>query len=163
MQLENSDFDVVSQKEFSQFLPPLTLTSDSHPLEFFSLMLSHEIVKMITNFTNMYAAQKNKQNFDLSVDELYTFVGILLLSGYVLLLRRRMYWEEIENVHNVLVSNSMRRNCFEEISSFLHASDNQNLPENDKLGKIRPLIDSLNKQFLRYAPIEPNISVDDSM
>lgn len=118
---------------------------------------------MIVGFTNLYAARKNKQNFDLSVDELYTFIGILLLSGYVPLPRRRMYWEESEDVHNVLVTNWMRRNRFEDIASCLHMSDNQNLPENDKLGKIRPLIDCLNQQFLRYAPVESDISIDESM
>lgn len=57
----------------------------------------------------------------------------------------------------------MRRNRFEEISSVIHAADNDNIPENDKLEKLHPLIDDVNKQFIRYAPIEPNVSIDESM
>lgn len=111
----------------------------------------------------MYAASKNRASSVLEVGEMYTFIGILLLSGYVSLPRRRMFWENSEDVHNNLVSNSMRRNRFEEIFSNLHAADNGNLPVNDKYGKLRYLIDALNIQFLRFAPIQKNVSIDESM
>ncbi|XP_071051377.1 piggyBac transposable element-derived protein 1-like [Onthophagus taurus] len=118
---------------------------------------------MIIEHTTTYAAQKNKEYFNLTEEELYTFIGILLLSGYVPLPRRRMYWEQSEDVHNVLVANAMRRSRFEEICSYLHMSNNETISKDDKLGKIRPLIDCLNRQFLRYAPIENNISIDEFM
>ncbi|KAG5877446.1 hypothetical protein JTB14_033737 [Gonioctena quinquepunctata] len=41
--------------------------------------------------------------------------------------------------------------------------DNDNLPEVDKLGKVIPLIERINQNFIWYATIEPNISIDESM
>ncbi|KAG5895795.1 hypothetical protein JTB14_029211 [Gonioctena quinquepunctata] len=117
-------------------------------------MLSHDIVSDLEKYTNMYAVKQNKPNCHLLTDEMYVFIGILLLSGY---------WGESENVPNKLVSLSMRRNRFEEICSVLHAADNDNLLEGDELGKIRPLIERINQNFIRYALIEPNISIDESM
>ncbi|CAB3231969.1 unnamed protein product [Arctia plantaginis] len=102
-------------------------------------------------------------NFSLSDQEVYCFIGILILSGYAPLPRRRMYWESNEDTHNILVVKSMRRNRFEEISRYFHVADNTALPENDKMAKVRPLIDMLNAKFLQYAPIEKQISIDESM
>ncbi|XP_071052947.1 piggyBac transposable element-derived protein 3-like [Onthophagus taurus] len=160
---EKGDLNTSCQEETFRFLPPFSLGPSSHPFEFFSLMITPEIVNMIVEHTTTYAAQKNKEYFNLTEEELYTFIGILLLSGYVPLPRRRMYWEQSEDVHNVLVANAMRRSRFEEICSYLHMSNNETISKDDKLGKIRPLINCLNRQFLRYAPIENNISIDESM
>lgn len=148
---------------WSTLVPPLTLSKDSHPVEFFQLFMSQSLVEDLVKYTVNYATQKNVPGFELSSNELYVFIGILLVSGYVPLPRRRMFWEEAEDVHNILVSQSMRRNRFEEISRFFHAADNSALNQGDKMAKLRPIIDSLNKKFIQYAPLQPNISIDESM
>lgn len=61
----------------------------------------------------------------------------------------------------------MSLNQFEKIRQFLHFNDNskqslQNQPGHDKLFKIRPVIDTLLKQFLSV-PLEENLSVDEQM
>ncbi|CAH2001880.1 unnamed protein product [Acanthoscelides obtectus] len=157
------DLQSDNTETFSNFPPPLTLTSESSPLQFFQLFLSPDILTDLVKHSVVYASKKNKLNFELCLDEMYVFIGILVLSGYVPLPRRRMYWEESEDVHNELVAKSMRRNRFEEISSVFHAADNDNLPEGDKLGRIRPFIEAINKNFIKYAPIESNISIDEAM
>ncbi|CAH1977589.1 unnamed protein product [Acanthoscelides obtectus] len=143
------DLQSNNTETFSNFPPPLTLTSESSPLQFLQLFLAPDILTDLVKHSVAYASKKNKLNFELCLDEMYVFVGILVLSGYVPLPRRRMYWEESEDVHNELVSKSMRRNRFEEISSVFHAADNDNLPEGDKLGKIRPFIEAINKNFIK--------------
>ncbi|CAB3254043.1 unnamed protein product [Arctia plantaginis] len=92
-------------------------------------------------------------NCSLSDQEVYCFLGILILSGYAPLPRRRRYWESNEDTHNILVVKSR----------YFHVADNTALPENDKMAKVRPLIDMLNAKFLQYAPIEKQISIDESM
>lgn len=142
----------------------LTLSDKSEPIEFFELFFSEEIIHHIVRQSVLYAVSKDPNtNFCLSSDEIKCFLGILILSGYVPLPRRRMYWEIQDDTHNILVSNSMRRNRFEEILRFLHVADNDDLQPGDKMAKIRPLCDMMNEKFLIYAPIEKNFSVDESM
>jgi hypothetical protein len=141
----------------------LTLTKNSEPLQFFELFFSADMIEHIVKHSVMYAVANHNFSFTLSADEIYCFIGILLLSGYAPLPRRRMYWEENEDTHNVLVSKSIRRNRFEEIFRYLHVADNENLPPGDKMAKIRPLFDIMNEMFLVYAPIEKDISIDESM
>lgn len=153
--------DIPSEK-FLSLLPVLTLAPESHPIEFFNLFMSQDIVEHLLKETEEYANSKN-HNISLSKDEFYVFLGILILSGYVPLPRRRMYWENVEDTKNILVSKSMRRNRFEQIFRFFHIADNNALPVDDKLAKVRPLIEKLNSKFLCYAPIQNKISIDESM
>lgn len=143
--------------------PVLTVTEESHPLDFFQCFMPEELVEDIVKFSVTYAVQKNTPNFELGIPDFYTFLGILYLTGYVPLPRRRMYWENSDDVHNTLVSNSMRRNRFDEILRFLHFCNNDEIKLGDKMAKIRPILDKLNLLFLHFSPAEQKVSVDESM
>ncbi|MGH0137467.1 UNVERIFIED_CONTAM: hypothetical protein FKN15_024609 [Acipenser sinensis] len=91
------------------------------------------------------------------------FLAILFISGYVPLPRRRMFWENENDVTNQAVTQGMSINRFEEIMSNIHCADNTNLPQGDKLGKMRPVFDLLNKRFLKFWPVEQNLDIDEAM
>ena len=77
--------------------------------------------------------------------------------------RRRMYWEKQYDVINLAISNAMSRTRFKTILRYLHLADKENLAENDKYAKVRPLFDLLNIRFSQYFPNEQNLSIDESM
>lgn len=64
---------------------------------------------------------KSKINSSLRVkeEEIFSFIGIILLTGYVNVPRRRMLWERSPDTHSSLVSNAMQRDRFEAIFSKL--------------------------------------------
>ena len=91
------------------------------------------------------------------------FIAILLVSVYVNLPKRSMYWEHNEDTRNTTVSSLLSRNQFDEIMQNLHLIDNSNLDKEDKFAKVRPFIDKLNEQCLaNYLP-EQSVSIDESM
>lgn len=59
----------------------------------------------------------------------------------------------------------MSRDRFREILSNIHVNDNTNIPNNnkDKLYKLRPMIDTLNKIFFEAYHGTRQLSVDESM
>lgn len=58
----------------------------------------------------------------------------------------------------------MRRRKFEDIFTNLHFINSEsNINSDDKMYKIRPLVDALNELFLQYVPIEHSVSIDESM
>lgn len=124
--------------------------------------MSEDVVNLILKETVRYAGQKGR-SLQLKIGEIYCVVAILFLSGYVSIPRRRMFWEDRDDVRNTLVVNSMRRKKFEDIFVNLHFADNDNLQKDDKFAKIRPLLEALNEKFITFAPIEKSISVDESM
>jgi DNA excision repair protein ERCC-6 len=133
------------------------------PSEFFEFFFNENLCNHIVQQSVIYAVQKNREDFSLSVEELKTFLGILILSGYVPLPRKRMYWEERPDSNNQAVSEAMRRRRFEEIMRNLHLNDNNHLDQNDRLSKIRPFLDHLRDAFIEHAPWEKNVSMDEAM
>uniref|UniRef100_H3AE94 PiggyBac transposable element-derived protein domain-containing protein n=1 Tax=Latimeria chalumnae TaxID=7897 RepID=H3AE94_LATCH len=85
--------------------------------------------------------------------EMRAFLVVLLINGYAVMPRRRMMWEQREDVYNAAVSQLMKRDRFKEILRYLHLVDNSRLPAGDKLGKIRPFCDM----------VEKNLCVDEAM
>ena len=63
---------------------------------------------------------------------------------------RRMYWETRPDANNFLVSQFMNRNRFEKIHQYLHFNDNMSIDYNDRVYKIRPIIDRLNACFGQF-------------
>lgn len=148
-----------SFQTFSQISDNETLED---PLEIFRNFFDKTVVDMIVQFSNQYASQKNEAN-DITFDEIQAFIGIQLLSGYVDIPRRKMDWENLDDVHNNLVCNAISRDRFRFIMKNLHCCDNNDLDGADKYAKLRILFDMLNERFLKYAPMEENHSIDEAM
>lgn len=87
------------------------------PFELFELFFDQQLLDMTVKYSNMYAFTKN-QDLQITVDKLKCFLGILLLSGYNEVSRRRMYWERSPDAHNELVANAMRRNLLSKYFRF---------------------------------------------
>ncbi|KAK9708259.1 Transposase IS4 [Popillia japonica] len=130
--------------------------------ETFLLFFNDEIIHSFVEYFNQYAISRNRPG-DISSDEICSFLGILLLSGYVCLPRREMYWENSKDTKNDVVSGAISRNRFRFVMQNLHCSDNTKLNPADKIFYVRPLFEMLNKRFIQLAPNEKHHSVDESM
>ncbi|KAK9679715.1 Transposase IS4 [Popillia japonica] len=139
-------------------------TSNLSPIETFFLFFDNEVIDMLVNYSNMYARHKNRPSeVPINCNEIRCFLGILLLSGYVCLPRRELYWENSLDSNNALVTAAMSRNRFRYIMQNIHCSDNTNLDGTDKFSKIRPLIDGMNRRFVNFAPSQEVHCIDESM
>ena len=94
---------------------------------------------------------------------LKAFVALLLVSGYVNLPRRPLYWEHNEDINNTTVLSLLSRSRFAEIMQNLHFAVNSNLDKEDKFAKVKPVIDKLNEQCLENYLPEQSVSIDESM
>ncbi|KAF2894572.1 hypothetical protein ILUMI_11602 [Ignelater luminosus] len=132
------------------------------PIELFSLFLNNKVIDMFVHFSNKYTSSKNKIG-NITQTEMKNFFRILLLSGYVQVSRRRLYWENRRDSHNKLVVNTISRDRFEYIMSNIHCCDNDNLDPTDRFTKVRPLINKMNELFQEFAPLFENHSMDEAM
>ena len=122
-----------------------------------------DVLEFICEESIKYARTKGNHSFNLDSNDLKAFIMILLVSGYVDLPRRPMFWERSPDVENGAVSSKMSRNRFDEIMKYLHQADNTDIDANDKFSKVRPLLIKLNEKCLsNYLP-EEAISIDESM
>lgn len=135
---------------------------EEDPSTLFFNFFDDDILKLMVSETNRYASQKNKTQ-TVTLSEIKCFLGILILSGYIPLARRRMFWEKNSDCHNDLVAESISRDKFEYIMSNLHLVDNTAISKTDKFAKVRPLFDHLNKKFLEFSTAEEHHSIDEAM
>ena len=144
---------------------PIPAISDEHisPANMFEKFFDNDLLEMIARETEQYARQKGNHSFHIDVPDLKLFIAILITSGTAPLPRRRLYWENFPDVHNKAIAGSMTRNRFEEILQYLYLANNDTLAADDKLGKIRPLIDMLNERVLAHFPVCQDLSIDESM
>lgn len=137
---------------------------NQNPLQIFEKIFDDEVFTMILQYTQTYATQKNNHDFKVTIGELKTFFGILLLTGYHTLPRERLYWSLDEDCNIPVVSKSMSRNRFQEIKKYLHLCDNLIAVESmDKMYKVRPLADILMTKFLQWGVFHQDLSIDESM
>lgn len=132
------------------------------PLEYFYDFFDESLINLIVVETNRYAMQKN-ENQTVSNTEIKAFIGVLILSGYMPIPRRRMFWEKEQDSHNDLVANAISRDRFNFIMKHLHFRDNNSIDRTDKFSKIRPVFQHLNLKFMEFGRLQEIHSIDESM
>ncbi|XP_045135445.1 piggyBac transposable element-derived protein 3-like [Portunus trituberculatus] len=141
--------------------PDLTKLS---PYQLWGLIFSSSILDTIVDQTNLYARRdKNQPNFSANHDEIRTFLGIILLSGYHRLPEERHYWSTQPDLGVQLVSAAMTRNRFQALKSVMHFADNHNLPAGNKCAKIEPIYTIINENLKKHGIFHQKLSVDESM
>ena len=136
--------------------------SGKTPIDIFEFFLDDEFINFIVEETNRYARQKGVE-FNESLREITTVFGILLVSGYHLLSNHPMYWSVEEDFRIALVAKAMSRDRFDEIIQFLHFSDNQNLDLTNKIRKLCPLMDQLNKKCTMTYFLSQHLDLNEAM
>ena len=130
--------------------------ADSHPVNFFHLLVDDEVIQLMVDETNRNGQQvcspgqntpNSRFNYwrDTDKDEIKVFLGILLWMGLVCMSTIECYWRNSELYRNS-VAKVMTRNRFQLLLRLLHFSDN-NAADGDRLHKIRPLADLLVHKF----------------
>ena len=153
------DSDQVSIESLAERYPLL----EDDPFTLFSLFLDNNILQHIIDQSIIYAQQKGKHDFELSLPELKVFLGILLLSGYHTLPQEDLYWSVAADVGVPCVHERMSRRRFREIKKYLHLDNNNNLNPNDKLAKLRSFLNMFQDNLLQFGAFAKELSIDESM
>ena len=103
---------------------------------------------------------------DITIEEMYTFLGLVIQMGHDQHHSLKDYWSREELYCTPFYSNVMACDRFFHILQFLHFENNDNPPNHDdpdydRLWKIRKIFDTLNNKFCElYNPTE-QLAVDE--
>ena len=102
------------------------------------------------------------------MEELHPYFGFILLMGLVSLPALDDYWCRDTFLRYGPLADRISRDRFRDIHRFLHFNSNANLPllgepGHDRLGKVRPLMEALQKRFSEF--YRPNCAnpIDEAM
>ncbi len=119
---------------------------------------------LIIEQTNLYANRdKNNPSFKLEKVPLMRFAGTIYLSGYHTLPKERLYWSKDSDVGVPIVREAITKNEFMNIKRYLHLADNQSLDKTDKMAKVAPLVNAVNKNLNQFGVFSQDLSVDEQM
>ena len=145
----------------------------SSPLGVFQLFFTTSLLELIVKQTNQYALEcMGNERFEvwtkITVEELCAYLGFMILMGLVDLPALYDYWQKDEIFNYIPISRRISRKRFTDIHRYLHFVDNSILPlptdpNYDKLGKIRPILNSIADMFRRIYCSHKNVSVDEAM
>lgn len=140
------------------------ILADADPLDYFELFLTDDILTIIVDQTNLYATQELIGGNDISAgsrnhawaptnkEEMMIFLALVGWMGLVKLPAIRDYWRNDELYGIPLARKIMPRNRFELMLKFIHFSDNSEAPPDDRLHKLRLVINlftTFNKHILQ--------------
>ena len=140
--------------------------------DIFQLFFTTTLIDMIVDQTNLYASQvMDPSQCDkwtkLTADELWAYFGFMILMGVNQLPALADYWKLDPTYRYRPIADRITRDRFLEISRYLHFVDNtlppRTDPTYDKLGKIRPVLDSVTQQFLTGYNPHCEVSIDEAM
>lgn len=128
------------------------------PFEAFRLFIDDEVINVIVLETNRYAEQqlaakglkresRMKKWTPTNSDEMKKFLGLLIWMGLVRLGSIPSYWSTSDIYRNNVAPKIMSRNRFEVMLANIHFANNETIPKGDRIGKVQPLIDILEKKY----------------
>ena len=139
--------------------------SENNAFDYFVLLWPASLCELLALETDRYAQQKGVCNWrNVRIDEVWTFLGIVVLMGIHRLPSIRSYWSNDPFLGIPTLQRYMSLNRFWALWSNLHIVDNEVIPKNGGVScKIKPLLDTLGKTFFeQYSPGQ-ELSVDEGM
>ena len=112
------------------------------PVTIFEEIMSPKIFEHIVKETVCYSAVSKNKSEIATVEELKTFIGILMFSSYHKLSSTKNYWSNDDDLGIPLVKSAMARNRFQILKSIIHFCDNSDCEKNneDRGFKVRSLM-----------------------
>lgn len=145
-----------------------------YPIDFYRLFLNDEVLNIIIRETNrniekfiILKTPLQRQNMQttyqsINSEELLKFFGLLLWMGLVRLPKIRDYWSKNPFFTNRVAPNLFTRDPFLVILRFLHF-ENEDSKTNDRLYKIKPLLNALLEAYKKWRFPGENLVIDETM
>jgi hypothetical protein len=146
-----------------------------NPIDCYGHFITDKIIDLMVRETNRYA-QQYLQSHAISrpsmfqqwkpttTIEMIKFFGIIIEMGLVQMPKLKYYWSSSQLYGSQVIRNAMPRERFELLLKFWHFSNNNNKNSNqDRLFKLKPLLDLLKERFSSVYMPDSIISIDESM
>lgn len=126
------------------------------PSELFELFVSEDFKQYIIDATV-------ENGYDLSMDQLNTFFGILVTTIINSRKHERDYWSERDIVRHEMISSVMSRNEYLAIKRFLKLSKESDKNPEDRVWRVRSILNMFRKNLQQFGFFSSKLSIDESM
>ncbi|CAF1085913.1 unnamed protein product [Didymodactylos carnosus] len=154
-----SDIEFSEDYGMMEEVPADSEDSAINPIDCYRHFITDEIISLMVRETSRYAEQhlqtqeltkrsKTLQWKPTTNEEMLKFLGIIIEIGLVRMAEIEYYWSKSKLFGSEVIQNTMSRDRFELLLKFFHLSNNQEEhADQDRLFRLRPLLDSLRAKF----------------
>lgn len=150
------------------------LGSNPSPLNFFEEVFDKHFWQTLTTETNRYAdqvikgdsAKKKKIDdawYPVTVDEMKAYIALSIIMTQVKKPCVQMNWSKRVIIYTPIYEQTMPYRRFLAITRFLHFANNDDSNKNDKMTKIRNMVEYFNTKFNELYTPEEDMSIDESL
>ncbi|XP_050066434.1 piggyBac transposable element-derived protein 3-like [Aphis gossypii] len=132
--IKEVDFDIETATVFPK--PDYSKYQNMSITEIFEKFIDDEIIQHFVEETKNYALFLNCPDSNITANEIRCFLAIFYVSGYNDLPSKRHYWNNGDDMKNIAVSQSMRRDRCLQICQFFTVLIIQKLTRMTKVGKF---------------------------
>ena len=168
------DFQPITVTEFRGNPGPVVVMDDTKTeMDFFNLIFTEDLIKKCTEETNKYAAKAQLVRPDgkwrnVSYKEMRAYFGFQIVMGIVVAPNLDMYWCSDPTFSPSDICERMTRDRYDRISRYFHVADTTNNPPrgqpgHDKLGHVRPILETVRKTMMNNYRPHKEVSVDEAM
>ena len=170
-----SDAEFQEDHGIVEEVPTTSEDNTINPIDCYRHFITDEIVSFMVHETNRYAEQ-HLQTKELSKrsqtlqwkpttnEEMLQFLGVVIQMGLVQMPKVDYYWSKSKLYGSAVIQNTMSRDRFELLLKFYHFSNNEKKhADQDRLFKLKPLLDLLKDQFKSIYIPSSTISIDETM
>ena len=140
------------------------------PIDFFKLYFTVDLVTQLVKFTNDFAKLEGPKRpsvyenwVDLSVEEFYVFLGLLMYMAIVRVPSVDRYWNTKSLYHGLWARQFMTIKRFSQIMSFLKTSNPATEDNSDKLCKVKFLYQYIHRKCQKLYQPKRDVSIDERM
>jgi hypothetical protein len=140
------------------------LLASKNPIDLYSLFVTKEFMAKIAQETIRYARQSGDMSFEVTIDDIDSFIIFLLYSTYVHLPRQRMYWAKDDDISLQVPGNLLSRNKFMAIKKYLHFVNNDEIADSpSRFAKVQWLLDYTNEHLSQFGIFHEYLTIDERM
>lgn len=152
----------------------ISIPDTATPIEILKEFLTDELIAMIVTETNRYAEKYiNSETVSsksrvvgwkpITEEDMWNFLALTLLMGVSRKPSIPDYWSTNPLFYNSTFTTTMPRNQYQLIQKFLHFAPNSpdEGDEEDRLSKIRPVVEYLVSRFQQVYTLERDVCIDE--
>ena len=183
-EVDSQDWDEIQSESDAEFMEDYGLVQEVTsvsgdntilPIDCYRHFITDEIIELMVCETNRYAEQylqthyisrrsKSHQWKPTNDVEMLKFLGIIIEMGLVQMPKLEYYWSNSQLYGSEIIRSAMARDRFELLLKFWHFSDNNKYHSNqDRLFKLKPLLDLLKARFSSVYVPGAVITIDETM
>ena len=153
----------------------LEFDKNSVPYDYFRSFVTDDLVSKIVDYTNKFESKtsetatitrcaRRKRWHDINNDEFLSFLGLTLLMPHVKKSRICDYWSTDITIETPYFRRYMTCDRYQLIMQFLHCyEETEETNKNDRLRKIRPILNIFQESFQNCLQPFQNLVVDESL